>query len=164
MFDYDPITKDEAMSERYSLLPDGKYTAQINNCADRVSLTSGNPMFEINLSVYDNKGKVHGLKDFLVFTKNMMWKTINCCEACGVLDSYMDKSLKPHMLEGKKIIVDVGKQEGRLIPVDKLNGKPYGEKYPTKNVINDYVVDGEQKGMLETLIEKSKDFDDDIPF
>lgn len=166
MFDYDPMSRDDAMSERYNILPDGKYNAKILSCIDRISSTSGNPMFEVNLEVTEYRtNKKSTIKDFLLFTKNMMWKTINCCEACNIMAAYADKSLEPRMLEGKRILVEIGKQEGQVIPVDKLNGKAYGTRYPTKNIINDYVVDGESKGTLESLLEKEKDnLNDDIPF
>lgn len=165
MFDYDPMTKEAATAERYSILPDGVYSAKILSCLERTSNT-GNPMFELNLEVYElGKSRKSTIKDFLLFTTKMMWKTINCCEACGLMDAYLNKTLEPRMLEGKRIMVDVRQQEGQLIPLDKLNGKEYGSKYPVKNVINDYVVNEETKGMLDTLIEKEKDdLNDDIPF
>ncbi len=55
----------------------------------------------------------------------------------------------------------IGVEDGNEIPVDKLNGKAVGSKYPSKNKVEDYVKKDEQKPLDHSIPE---DNDDDVPF
>lgn len=159
MFAYQVLTEDEAMAERFQLLKEGVYDAVITKSEDKVSQNSGNPMMDMTVTVYDDNGKEHNVRDFLVFTKSMMWKVIHCAESAGCLAGYQDGQLCSEMLIGKRVKVKIGIEEGSIIAQDKLQGKALGSKYPDKNKIEDYL-------SLETVNtpDKSEFEDSDIPF
>lgn len=160
MFDYQVMTEQEALQARFSLLKDGAYDATINSCEFRVS-NNGNPMFDIKLDVYDENGRPCVVRDFWLFTPQMMWKAIHGSESAGLLKEYEEKKLKPEILVGKNVRVNIETQQGSLIPHDKLNGKPEGSRYPDKNVVSDYL-----RKSPNALPKNSDEFidDKDIPF
>ena len=55
MFNYQVYTEAQAMQERYNLLKEGIYDAVINFSTDKTS-SSGNPMMDMTLAVYDDNG------------------------------------------------------------------------------------------------------------
>ncbi len=159
MLNYEVMDEETAMKERFQLLKDGDYDAVVQTAVDRTSLNSGNPMIDLTLLVYDAEGKTHTVRDFLVFTKSMMWKVIHCASSAGLMMQYTAGRLCSDILKDKRVRVKVGMEEGNEIPVDKLNGKPQGSKYPSKNKIEDYLkVDAQRQLPTETLE------DEDVPF
>ena len=163
MFDYDPMSAADAEKERYSLLNDGEYHATIKKVEPKMS-SSSNHMFVLELDVYDDQGRAQQIKDYLVFTPKMTWKIIHCCESAGVLKEYEEKKLSPELLTNMNVRVKVTTQEGNAIPPDKLNGKPLGSCYPTKNVIDDYVLRGDSAPAKPVAKTASDEFDSDVPF
>lgn len=155
MFDYTPMTEEQAQKERYHLLEDGEYDAVAVKVTHRISPAQNN-MFEIDWHVFDKSGQPVEVKDFLVFTNKMMWKVIHCADSCGILKEYEDKKFTPELLQGQHSRVLVSQQKGNPIPSDKLRGKPEGTCYPDKNVIYDYVKMENQKKLFKD--------DQDIPF
>ncbi len=139
MFNYTPMDEQEAMQERFQLLPAGEYDAVIEKSEDKVSANSGNPMMDMTLSVYDQMGKPHTVRDFLVFTKAMMWKVIHCAESVGAINQYKNGKLCSQVVRGSRVRVKIGIEEGKIISEDKLQGKPSGSKYPDKNKVDDYI-------------------------
>lgn len=163
MFNYEVMTEEEAMKARFQLLEDGDYPAVIKKVTPRNS-ASGNSMFDMDLDIYDDNGTPHNMRDFLVFTTQMMWKVIHCVESGGLVKEYMEKKLTPELLENVNVRVRVKTQLGSEIPLDKLKGKPSGSKYPDKNVIEDYLKP-EDPLKVKKIAEKKSDFiSDDIPF
>lgn len=161
MFDYKVMTNEEAEKERYSLLNDGEYHATIKKCESRMS-ASNNHMLALELDVYDDQGKSTQIRDFLVFTPKMMWKIIHACNSAGVSEEYEKQLLTPELLVDLNVRVKIVTQEGNAIPPDKLNGKPMGSCYPTKNVVDDYV---KRDGAVPVSPRKgAADFNDDVPF
>lgn len=159
MFDYEVLSIDEAMQERYQLMRDGEYDAVIDRAEERMS-ASGNPMMQLDLTVYDAEGRPHQIKDYLVFTKAMMWKVIHCAESCGLMQEYTDKKFCAELLQDKTVRVIISTQEGGIIPEDKLKGKPIGSRYSDKNAVKDYIKQSEKA--VKPMID---DFDDkDLPF
>lgn len=162
MFDYDVMTEEEAMKERFQLLDDGEYDAVIDTISERLSST-GNNMIEVNLSVYDKNGKPHPIRDFWVFTPKMMWKIIHGCKSAGLSVEYENKTFNPVMLSGKCVRVLISTQTGKMIPNEKLNGKPQGSVYPDKNSVDDYIA------CMTNVTKASQPVDDgfgdkDVPF
>lgn len=159
MFSYQVLTAEEAMAERFQLLKEGVYDAVISKSTDKVSQSSGNPMMDMTVTVYDDNGKEHNVRDFLVFTKSMMWKVIHCAESANLMDIYEKGQFCSKCVEGASVKVKIGIEEGSIIAEDKLQGKAIGSKYPDKNKIEDYL-------SLETVTTSHKDglVDDDVPF
>ena len=138
MFSYQVYSEQEAMIERFQLLKEGEYDAIISASHDKSSST-GNPMMDMTVSVFDENGKSHDVRDFLVFTKTMMWKVVHCADSAGVLPEYESQKFCSDAVIGKRVRVKVAMEEGSVIPDDKLNGKLPGSKYPNKNKIEDYI-------------------------
>ena len=159
MFNYEVMSKQDAENNRFQLMEKGQYQAVFIKQTFKQS-ASGNPMLEVDLEVYDNNGIPHAIRDFLVFSKNMMWKVIHAAESIGKLEEYEKGTFGDVCLVGLSTIVDIDIQAGKPIPSEKLNGKPEGSLYPTRNVINDYIA-----GNKNITKDASKEaFNDDIPF
>jgi len=62
MFDYEPMSEQDAMKARFQLLEDGEYEAVIEKAEARLSST-GNNMIEVHLNVYDATGKPNPIRD-----------------------------------------------------------------------------------------------------
>ena len=164
-FDYQVMTPEQANEARYGLLKDGEYQANITSCVGRYS-GANNFMFDMNLRIISN-GVPYDVREFLSFTPKMMWKVLNCMSATNLMKEYNDKNLHDIMLVDKDVCVLISREEGQLIPDDKLNGKPKGSKYPDKNRVVDYLVSMEPSKVQTPISNKSKvdpEFDDDIPF
>lgn len=158
-FSYDPMSEEQAMQERFSLLKDGDYDASVEKFDGKIS-AKGNRTVEFTLNVYDNDGKVHQIVDWITFTPKMTWKLRHHCVSGGMEKEFDNKTWRPQMSVGKLFRVKVVIDQGKEIPADKLKGKPPGSRYPDKNAIEDYIV-SPQKSAGQAL---PKEFDDGIPF
>jgi hypothetical protein len=161
MFNYDPMTEEQAMRERYSLMPKGRYAGVIKKCLPRVS-PNGNSMFDMDIDFYDGVGAVHTVRDFLVFSNKMMWKVIHCADSAGLSKEYEEKKFCPEILVNRNIVADIDIQTGNEIPEDKLRGKPIGTCYPDKNVVEDYIKLADQTTPDKQAIDPQ--LNDDVPF
>ncbi len=56
MFDYEPMSEQDALKARFQLLNDGEYDAVIDKAEARVS-SGGNNMIEVHLTIFDETGK-----------------------------------------------------------------------------------------------------------
>lgn len=162
LFDYEVLTEDQANKERYQLLNDGMYPAVIKRVEHKVSST-GNNMYELDLDVYDENGRNHFIRDYVVFTRSMSWKVIHFADSTGTLAEYESKKFTPDLLLNKSCVVMLKTQQGGEIPSEKLNGKPVGSRYPDKNVIQDYVKKCDQVAQKK-VANSDLPFNDDLPF
>lgn len=158
-FQYDVLSEQEAMAERFQLLKEGEYDAVISESTDKVSANSGNPMMDMTIKVYDASGTAHEVRDFLVFTKKMMWKVVHFAESAGISRIYESGKLCSDNVINCRVKVKIGVEEGKEIPAEKLNGKPAGAKYSDKNKVEDYIKHSGSKSKVETV-----DEDEDVPF
>lgn len=133
------MSEQEAMAERFQLMKEGIYDAVITASSDTISANSGNSMMDMTVTVYDENGKTHDVRDFLVFTKPMMWKVVHFAESAGIEKQYNEGKLCSEVAINKCVQVKIGIEAGREIPQDKLKGKPLGSKFPDKNKIEDYL-------------------------
>lgn len=158
---YKALNEEEVMKARFNLLKDGEYDAFVKLSSPRMS-QAGNTMADMTLMVYDENGHSHEIRDFLVFSTKMLWKIKHFCDAASLREEYEEEKFVPVMAEGKNVRVKVTVQAGNEIPMDKLNGKPFGTRYPDKNVIEDYVT---YSGLAMKPLPTVKDFfNDAIPF
>lgn len=162
-FSYQVMSETEAEKERYNLLKEGEYDAVIATSEDKVSASSGNPMMDMILHVYDEHGKEHPVRDFMVFTKSMMWKVINFANSAGLMAQYESGNLCSESAMGNRVRVKIGIESGSIIPFDKLNGKPAGSKYPDKNKVVEYLQRKEPTSST-TAPDALAELDDDVPF
>jgi hypothetical protein len=159
-FSYEPITESEAQNRRYKLIKNGIYDAKINKVIRRKT-KANNPMIELYLEIYTQDEESVYLKDFLLYQENMAWKLRHAIESAGLIDVYENKMFLPEMLENKFVRINIGTQEGKEIPEDKLNGKEKGSLYPNKNVVVDYL---KNEKYNKKMINSNDEFSDDIPF
>ena len=139
-FFYDPMSEEEALKERFSLLPDGTYRATIILAEGKIS-NSGNPMGVFTLRVWDADDKPKEIIDYIPSIRTMAWKMRHLCAACNLMKEYESNAFRPELTEGKNVSVIIKTAIGKEIPFDKLNGKPSGTKYPNKNIIEDYEIE-----------------------
>ena len=121
-------------------------------------------MAELNIKFWDRNGKVHTMFDNLVFSTVPLniRKVKHFCDATG-LQEYYKRGELPEELGGYSGRFRISIQRGQIIPVEKLNGKPMGSKYPDKNVVEDYVLT--DKGAVKyEAVSGSNDLNDDLPF
>lgn len=159
MFAYQVYTEQEAIEERFNLLKEGEYDAVITASLDKQSASSGNPMMDITLQVFDDNGRSRDVRDFLVFTPSMMWKVIHFADSAGILTQYEEGKLCSDAVIGKRVRVKITIEQGSLIPQDRLKGKAAGSKYPDKNKVEDYLKTGDKKSTA--LKENQGPFEDD---
>lgn len=138
-FLYEPISEQEAIEQRFSLIKEGVYDAIVLSSTDKVSANSGNPMMDMTIQVFDENGKARDVRDFLVFTKAMMWKVIHFANSAGLLECYEQGKLCSDTAVGNRVKVKVGIEKGGEVPADKLNGRAQGSRYPDKNKIEEYI-------------------------
>lgn len=74
--------------ELRDLLPKGQYKGQVTNAEEKTSKSSGAPMLEIRIEIYDAVGKRHSVIDRIVFSDSMMWKLHGFCKSAGILNHY----------------------------------------------------------------------------
>jgi hypothetical protein len=163
-YNFDPMTDEEL--EASDLVEDGEYYFEVVK-STRSNSKNGNPMAALQITIWDKEGKTHTIFDWLVFSqiKMCLKKVSHFCSAVGLADEYK-KGQIPEELErycGKLIL---GFAAGQEIPEEKLQGKPFGSKYPDKNVVVDYVKGSAKprKVGVDKEPSESKEFDDDIPF
>lgn len=164
MFDYTPMTEEDSLAQRYQMLTEGEYNGVISSAHHSISKSSGNNMIELTVDIFDLGGNVTQIKDYLPFTDKMMWKVIKCVKSAGIHAQYANKSLEPEHFLNKNVRVKVKFQPGDLVPLDRLNGKEVGTKYPDKNVIADYLAQGPVTKKIQETVLKKDEFDPDIPF
>lgn len=165
MLTYEIMSPEEAEQERFQLMKEGEYDAVISSSEDKQSST-GNPMMDVTLTVYDEEGRTHNVRDFLVFTRSMMWKIISCADSAGILPEYNQGRFCSNTLINKNVRVKIGIEEGRQIPEDRLQGKPVGSVYPAKNKVTAYIKKSEQKplGHAKPSVAIEQLEDEDVPF
>lgn len=165
MLNYEVMSESEAEQERFQLMKEGEYDAVVASSEDKQSST-GNSMMDVTLTVYDAEGRTHSVRDFLVFTRSMMWKIISCADSAGILPEYNQGRFCSNTLINKNVRVKIGIEEGRQIPEDRLQGKPTGSLYPAKNKVAAYIKKNDQKPLghvMPTAVTENLE-DDDVPF
>lgn len=157
---YKALNEEDVMKARFNLLDDGEYDAVVKMASRRMS-KSGNVMADMVLSVFDSNGHPTDVRDFLVFMPTMLWKIKHFCDSSGQEQLYAEEKFCPENAAMQHVRVRIGRQTGNEIPEDKLNGKPYGSRYPDKNVVEDYIA-----GKSATPPARKEDnfHDDQIPF
>lgn len=157
-----PSMSDEELNA-VDLVEDGIYDFEVIRSKPKMS-HAGNPMAELNIKFWDKNGKIHTLFDNLVFSTVPLniRKIKHFCDATGLQDYYSRGEL-PEELGGYSGKFKITTQLGQLIPMDRLNGKAHGSKYPDKNVVEDYILLENDISKTERTSEKNS-FDDDLPF
>lgn len=158
MFSYQPLSEQQCNEARFQLLKDGVYEAVVKK-AEYQESKSGNPMFKLTLDVFDDKGTVFFITDYLVFTPQMMFKIKHFCDSADLKEEYESgRFCHPDLAVQRNVFVKIKTQKGKEIPDEKLGDKPKGSLYPDKNIVDDYV-------LIDKMRHKEDEpFNDEVPF
>lgn len=151
-YNFNPMTDEEINS--FGLVEKGIYNFEVVKSTRKKS-KSGNDMAEIQLTLWDNEGRIHYVYDYLIFSDVPLniKKVKHFCDAVGLSEDYKKGCLPEEMasLGGK---VSIGIQEE--------TAKPGGGFYPKKNVVVDYI--SSQEKDVKPKVSESEFSDADIPF
>lgn len=153
MFEYEPLTEEEAMKARVNLLDEGIYEFEVMSATFEISKNSGNKMIKLVLKVLDDQSNEHVIFDYLIGTKQMGWKSKHFCDSVGLQNEYQNKQFNETLCKGKRGKVLIKIKQGDL--------KADGSSYPPKNTVDDYVMT--DMGALKYQAPESA-FNDAIPF
>lgn len=133
---------------------DGNF--EVLEATRKESKNNGNPMIELKLKVWNAKGQIGFIYDYLMLTSNnfSLRKIRHFCYSCG-LDGLYES--------GKLNATDCAGKQGKL----KIDFQKGTNGYADKNTVKDYLVTGaETNGKTNPSFTSAQDekFDDDIPF
>lgn len=151
-YNFNPLNDEEL--DAINLVPKGNYDFTVVKSTRKTS-KNGNPMAELQLTIWDDKGKEHCIFDYLVFSNiSLNIKKINhFCKAVGLIEEYK-KGAIPEDLEGCSGKVEIGVQDEQP--------KSTGGFYPKKNIVVDYIYGNIE---IKSKVSNTEDFiDDAIPF
>lgn len=138
---FTPKTNEE-LSE-LGLIKDGIYNFEVLESAQQLS-KSGNEMIKVKLGVWDSKGVMRVIFDYLL--EAMPHKLHHFCETTGLKDKYNIGELNAE---------DCLHKSGKVhITIEKGKEKSEGGFYPDKNSVKDYVKEDKKVDLLN----------DEIPF
>ncbi len=144
---------DKMEQERFCLISEGIYPAEVIDAFEKISKSSGNPMFELHLRVYGDDGTLYDLNDYLIpGNKKVYYKFRNFIESIGDMN----------LLNGQTDANDlIGKSVSVIIKNKKESYESNGyKKEVTKSFVMDYVPKDKNKNIYESL----SSLNDDIPF
>lgn len=119
---FTPKTEEQLSEE--SLLPEGEYPFTVIVARDTTSKTSGNPMIELQLEVYDEDGKGRKVTDYLM--ESMGFKLIHFASTTGLTAEYDRGDMPADIMQGRS---------GCL----RLRIEPASGNFRAKNSVRDYV-------------------------
>lgn len=146
---FDP--KSESDIQESSLLPEGEYDFTITGAEEKTS-KAGNDMIALSLNVFDEEGRTHKVRDWLLAGDKGARKLRGFCEAVNLLAEYDGGEVTAEMMP---------EQSGRV----KIKINPAGD-YPASNGVVYYIrpkSDGPKKfGAPPRKLAPA--LDDDLPF
>jgi hypothetical protein len=132
MFLFNPKTDEEIHAiQNQGLMADGIYSFRVKAVTTSQS-KSGNNMLEVVLGVMDNDSNERNIRDYLVATDKMIFKTKHFCEAIGFEKEYASGKFDPMKCIDRSGKLVIATQKGGA----KDDGSGY---YPDKNIVRDYV-------------------------
>jgi hypothetical protein len=142
----------EAQLQTINLLPQGIYDFMVVGVSDKPS-KAGNEMITLTLKVWDETGKEHEIKDYLLDA--LAYKVRHFAEATGLLDKYNAGNIDHNDCMGKTGRVEIIIQEGQL--------KDDGSRHANRNSVKDYIL-SKDKALSKPKEITESDLDDSIPF
>src|SRR6185437_7492859 len=92
MFNYEVYSDEEIDSQRKKLSA-GICNFTVVSAIEKLSKTSGLPMLELKLHVWDCHGVEGTVFDYLVSSEKMAWKLRDFCKSIGDISIYKEKRL-----------------------------------------------------------------------
>jgi hypothetical protein len=158
-FAFEPMSEEQIKALNF--MEEGEYSFEVTKATQKTS-KSGNPMIELQLKIWERtNGGVRIIFDYLVSTKNMLYKIKHFCDSVGLDKEYLSGSFEAEDC--------IGKMGMAYIILQKGQPKEGGGNYPDKNAVQDYIVN---KSVNHAPVSKTKEsfthendlFDHDIPF
>lgn len=125
--------KTEEQLDKEGLLPKGKYPFEVLTAEDTRSKRTGADMIAMEIRVFGDGGAENKVKDWLV--SSYLRKLFNFAKVTGLSGRYHAGNLCAADCRGRQGWVLLEVEEGG--PKNLAN--PDGEKYPSKNVVKDYI-------------------------
>src|SRR5260221_9645948 len=91
-FDHAILSDEEIESLRKRLLA-GEYPFEVIKAEKKLSKSSGNPMIELTLKIWDQEGNEFKQFDWITNSPKMAWKTKHFWESVGLPEKYNTKNL-----------------------------------------------------------------------
>jgi hypothetical protein len=159
-FSFPVMTEEEIQA--LNLVDEGIYDFEVVKATQKTS-KSGNQMIELQLAIWDDKGKNHIVFDYLVSITSMIYKIKHFCDTVGLTAEYQSGNFDVMQCEGRRGKVHIIVQAGQP--------NPNGGMYSDKNAVRDYVIDDKGNVKIDLSGKKSPEpkdepslVDDDIPF
>lgn len=89
---FQPKSKEELAT---SLWPKGEYDCEVIDALDHVSKSSGNQGIKLVVRVFNTAGDTIIVYDYLMATEKALFKTLQFCEATGLMPVYEQGELTP---------------------------------------------------------------------
>lgn len=118
---FSPVSEQDAAG----CLPKGEYEAVVANATEKTS-KKGNPMIEVDLTVFGPEGKEVNVRDWLVGSDGGQYKIQRFCKSADLWGTYEAGELSADSCKGVPVTVKLGIEEGD------------GE-YPPRNSVKDYM-------------------------
>ena len=150
---FQPLSENEIDNLGVSRLEPGLADFEVVNASEKVSKT-GNAMIELQLRVWDNKGKEGSIYDYLVSTDKAMWKIYLFCKSINAKEEYEKGNITPDFT--------IGKTGHCVLKLEKSKD----EQYKDRIKINEYLSTEDALKMKEQVksIQEDGSFDEDLPF
>lgn len=148
MLSFTPKTEEELVDT----LEIGEANFEVYEAAHKDSKSSGLPMIELKMKVWDKNGTQGIVYDYLMLndSKFFLRKIRHFCFSAGLEEFYNAGRLHAHDCVGKQGKCTIGIQK------DKTG------KYPDKNVVNDYLYN--KTDSQKKYVPEEEAFNDDIPW
>lgn len=147
---FPPKTREEALTVK--LLEKGNYPFIVLKAENKIS-QSNNPMIQLLLKIWDEKGREHLVYDLLM--ESLEFKLRHFCYAIGHGEMSENGEIDCELIKGKQGECKIYIQE------DKSG------KYPPKNAVADYLIPMDNVGNLtlpKNKTQNSNEFEDECPF
>jgi uncharacterized protein DUF669 len=118
---FTPVSEEDAAG----CYPKGEYDALVANATEKTSKT-GNPMIEVDLTVYGPNGQENNVRDWLVGTDGGQYKIQRFCKSADLWETYQAGELCADSCKELRVTVKLGIEEG-------------DGQYPPRNKVMDYM-------------------------
>lgn len=105
---FTPVSEEDAAG----CFPKGEYDALVANATEKTSKSSGNPMIEVDLTVYGPDGHESNVRDWLVGTDRGQYKIQRFCKSADLWETYQAGELCAESCKELHVTVKLGIKEG----------------------------------------------------
>lgn len=158
MFNFYSAT-DFEINEMRGILKPGTYQFECIEASHQVSKKSGNSMLVLQLKVWDETGKSYLVKDWLVGTKEMAFKTKKFLESIGKDELYKSGKIDPEI-----VLFKTGKLKTGIRKDDQGYEYPNVMAYLKPETVIKSLNNQNNDSLINQKIEEDNQNFDDLPF